>query len=639
MPVTAPYGSWASPIDADLITSGLVGFDALSCVGGTLFWLESRPHEQGRVVLVARRDGRQRDLTPPPFNVRSRVHEYGGGAYLACAGCVYFVNFADQDLYRIDLTTAAVTRVTRADGVRFADMAWHAPSGLLFAVGERAGQREPENLLLAVDPASGAVEPIHTGHDFYAAPRVSPDGARLAFLSWDHPNMPWDGTQLHVARIGAAGRLEDDTVVAGGVSESIVQPLWLSDERLVFASDRTGWWNLFAYDASGVYCIHEDRAEYAGPHWSFGGRSFVALSGRHVLARRIEDGEQSLVIVDTEQGFASQLASGWRTFDALTLTPDGVACIAGASGRLSAVVHIDPRARSERVVHESGDLSRYAPWFSAPETIAYPTRDGQRAWACFYAPRNPDFEPLPGSRPPLLVMSHGGPTAAASPTLNLRVQYYTSRGWAVLDVNYRGSTGFGRDYRRALEGNWGIVDVADCEDGVAFLARNDRIDGKRVAIRGGSAGGYTTLAALTFGTTFGAGASWYGIGDLELLAADTHKFESRYTDRLVGPYPEARELYRARSPIHHVDAIRTAIIFLQGLEDRVVPPNQAETMVAALRAKRLPVAYLTFPGEGHGFRDAANIRRAIEAEYLFFARVFGFEPADALPDIEIENLC
>ena len=638
MRARAPYGSWASPITTELITAGAVGLGALSSNGESLFWLESRPSEGGRVVLVAGENGARKELTPAPFNVRSRVHEYGGGAYVATARFVAFVNFKDQDLYRIDLASGAIDRITESpDSVRYADFCYDARSHRLFAVQQKPGDKEEENLLVAIDLDSRSVVPVHRGHDFYAAPRISPDGNHLAFLTWDHPNMPWDGNTLHRMRLDPDGSAADDTIVAGGAAESIAEPFWLGPDRLVFASDRTGYWNLYSFDESGLYCIHEDAAEYAVPQWSFGTKSTVALSPTHLLSRRIEDGVSSLAILDVERGFATPWRTARATFDDLTLHRGIAYAIAGGPDRLAAIVALDPTKQTETVYHSSGDVAKLEPCFSAPEPIRFPTRDGAHAFAYFYPPRNPSYDAPADRPPPLVVMSHGGPTSAASANLNLRVQYYTSRGWAVLDVNYGGSTGFGRAYRARLDGKWGVVDVADCEDGVRHLARERRIDPERVAIRGGSAGGFTTLAALTFATSFRAGASWYGIGDLELLARDTHKFESRYLDRLVGPYPQTQALYRERSPIHHVDRLNAGVIFLQGLEDRVVPPNQAETMIEALRKKQLPVAYVAFEHEGHGFRDAANIRRAIEAEYAFFAKLFRFEPADALAPLVIEN--
>jgi dipeptidyl aminopeptidase/acylaminoacyl peptidase len=634
-----PYGSWRSPITADFITTGITGLSALSSNGNALFWLESRPTENGRTTLIMVSDGVRRELTPAPYNVRSRVHEYGGGAYLATPTCVYFVNFADQNVYRAALDGAAPTQVTATDAnTRYADFVFDAQRARLVSVCERPGAHEPQNCLIAIDIETGADTTLHSGHDFYAAPRISPGGHQLCFISWDHPNMPWDGTQLHVSTFDAAGALAGDTIVAGGAAESIVQPEWLSAERILYASDQSSFWNLYSYDASGIYCVFPDAAEYAGPAWGFGSRHFAALGSRHVVAQRMHNGAASLSIIDVDQGIATPLPGEWQQFDALTVHSGRIHCIASRPDRLSAVVWLAADGSESGRIADAGRLALDAAWFSIPESIEFRARDGDTAYAYFYAPRNPDTASPPGELPPLLVMSHGGPTAAAQPSINFRIQYYTSRGWAVVDVNYGGSTGFGRAYRARLDGNWGIVDVHDCEDAVGFLVRGHRVDSRRVAIRGGSAGGYTTLAALTFGQVFRAGASHYGIGDLEALARDTHKFESRYLERLIGPYPQARDVYVARSPVHHVDQLRCPVVFFQGLEDRVVPPNQAQAMVDALRRKRLPVAYVTFAGEQHGFRQAENIKRALEGEYLFFARVFGFTPADTLPPLEIENL-
>ncbi len=434
------------------------------------------------------------------------------------------------------------------------------------------------------------------------------------------------------------GTITDTTIVAGGATESIGQPEWLTPERLLFASDQSGFWNLYSYDPSGIYCVYPDDAEYSGPAWSFGSRHYCAAGSRHVVAQRIHNGASALVIIDLDHSIATPLESAWQDVSSLTMLDDRLYFIGGRSDRLAAIVSIPLNGADQQIIAEAGTLDVDPQWFSSPEPIEFATRDGATAHAYFYPPRNPDARAAPGELPPLLVMSHGGPTSAAHPSINFRIQYYTSRGWAVADVNYGGSTGYGRAYRARLDGQWGVVDVHDCEDVVAHLARTGRIDANRAAIRGGSAGGYTTLAALTFGETFRAGASHYGIGDLETLARDTHKFESRYLERLIGPYPQARDLYIARSPIHHVDRLQCPVIFFQGLEDRVVPPNQAESMVDALRRRHLPVAYVAFAGEQHGFRKAANIERALEGEYLFFARIFGFEPADALPPLEIEFL-
>jgi dipeptidyl aminopeptidase/acylaminoacyl peptidase len=639
MPRTLPYGSWPSPISADLITAGVTGLAALTSNDDALFWIESRPEEGGRNTVLTYRDGTKTELTPAPFNVRTRVHEYGGGAYLATRSELFFVNFADQNIYRVPLAGGTPQALTHGDAeTRYADFVLDAPRERLIAVGERPGEKERENCLVAIDLTTGVSTDLHRGHDFYSSPRLSGDGARLCFLSWDHPNMPWDGTQLHVATFGADGTLIDETIVAGGAAESIVQPEWLTSTRLVFASDQSGFWNLYSYDDSGIYCIYPDEAEYGGPAWSFGSKYYCVIGPRHIVAQRMHKGASSLLVLDVDRAMATPLPSPWQAYFGLTALAGTLYFIGGSADRLSSIASVALDGTLGEPIADAGRIAVDRSWFSIPESIEFATRDESIAYAYFYPPHNPDVIAPPTERPPLLVMSHGGPTAATSPLMNLRIQYYTSRGWAVADVNYGGSTGYGRAYRARLDGAWGIVDVHDCEDVVRHLADAGRIDRERVAIRGGSAGGYTTLAALTFGDTFRAGASHYGIGDLETLARDTHKFESRYLDRLVGPYPARRDLYVERSPIHHVDRLRCPVVFFQGLEDKVVPPNQAEAMVEALRRRRLPVAYLAFPGEQHGFRQAANIKRSLEGEYLFFARVFGFSPADNLPALEIEFL-
>ena len=634
------YGTWPSPIDAEVATGASRGYAELQASGDALYWIESRPEEGGRSTLIRHREGRSEELTPAPYNPRSTVHEYGGGAFCvatAPAGdagggepCVYFVNFADQDVYCV--AADGVRRVT-SDPNRYADL---VPAGAdLIAVRESHGDAgEPVNDLVRIDTKSGSVAALHAGHDFYAAPRLAADG-RLAFLVWDHPNMPWDGTQLLVAAWDGS-RLSGETVVAGGASESIVQPTW-HGERLLFASDASGYWNLHAYDQSGVYCVLADAAEYAGPAWQFAASYYVPVGPNHVVARRIENAAAALVVIDLEQGLASPLDGACTAYGWLARTETGVAYVAGFPDRPS-------RIQVQRLdSHEAVTVAAPDPHsipsevISAPEAISFPTQsdaDGaELAHAYYYPPRNGANGGLPGELPPLLVTTHGGPTASAGPELNWNVQYYTSRGWAVADVNYTGSTGYGRGYRQCLNGRWGEADVADCVACVRHLVASGRADPARVAIRGGSAGGYTTLAALTFADVFRAGASHYGIGDLCALDQDTHKFESRYLGTLVGD----EDAMRARSPINHVDGLSCPVIFFQGMEDRVVPPNQSQKMRDALMRKGIPVAYEAFEGESHGFRRAENRRRAIEAEYAFFARIFGIAAA-GLAEVEIMGL-
>ena len=635
-----PCGSWPSPITAEAIAAETTSYSELRAFDDHLFWLENRPLEQGRSTLIMFDGaGSIRELTPGDYFVRSRVHEYGGAAYLPTERGVFFVNFTDQNIYLVEVSTGTVKQITTSDSnTRFCDFCWDDVRQQLITVCEQhLPDQEAMNLLVRVDPESGELETLHSGRDFYASPRLSEPCDRLAFLTWDHPNMPWDGTELVVAEVAASGMLGKATVIAGGVAESILQPLWLAPDALLFLSDLNGFWNLYRYDSSGVYCILADGAEYASPAWVFGLSSYALLDDRHLVARRFSTDGSELVLVDTATGFASPLDSSWASYDFLAASHGVVHFIGGSSNAPASIVSHTLEDGATRIVQQADGLAVDPSWYSIAEAIEYPTRDGAMAHGYFYAPENPQVETPFAEQPPLIVMTHGGPTAMASAALTLKIQYFTSRGWAVLDVNYRGSSGYGRDYREALLGFWGIRDVSDCEDGVRYLAGLGRIDAARVAIRGGSAGGYTTLAALTFGAslqTFRAGASYYGIGDLRALARDTHKFESRYLDRLLGSDAALDE----RSPIHHIDRLRCPVVFLQGGQDKVVPPNQAEAMVQALREKGIPVAYLNFPEEGHGFRSGPNIQRAIEAEYGFFCRVFGIEPADKLPDLEIINL-
>ncbi len=646
---TVPYGAWPSPITADLATAQFVSFGDLKFSGDRHYWLEQRPREAGRSVIVAANGRGRQDLTPAPMNVRSRVYEYGGGAYALSDDAAYFVNFLDQCIYAVPIDGSppghSPRQVTRGDAAeRFGGLEWDAHRRCLIAIRERhnvgGGDAESPspprdttvNDLVRIDVTTGEVEVLHAGHDFYAWPCLSPGGDRLAFVVWDHPNMPWDGTQLVIADIDTSGSMRNETLIAGGMDESIYQPTWIDDGRLVYVSDQSGYWNLHVYDAAGVRIAVPDDAEYGLPMWSLGSTNYVVAGRDHVVAQRIEDGEAELVIADIERGITTPLPVEFTSYGSLTRSPGGISFIAGSTDDVARVMELDIATGGTTTLACSGDIDFPEGTISAPETISFTSAGGVLAYANYYPPQHPVCIGPQGELPPLVVTTHGGPTSAAGRGLSLRVQYYTSRGWGVLDVNYGGSTGFGRAYRERLNGQWGIVDVADCVAGARHLASEGKVDVNRIAIRGGSAGGYTTLAAVTFADVFRAGASHYGIGDLAALARDTHKFESRYVNRLVD---EAD--FEARSPIRHAARSQCPMIFFQGSDDRIVPPNQSESMFAALKANGVPVAYLLFEGEGHGFRRAENAARAIEAEYLFFSKVFGFEPADDLDDISVEN--
>ncbi len=640
-PITARCGSWKSPITSDLIVSETVGVWQVMLDGEDVYWVEARPKEGGRNVVVRRMpDGGTADVTPAAFNVRTRVHEYGGGAYVVADGTVYFSNFADQRLYRQALGGEPQPSTPEAD-FRYADYVIDRRRGRLIAVREdhTTAGREAVNTLVALDLAGGdGGRVLVSGNDFYSSPRLSPDGSRLAWLTWNHPNMPFDGTELWVGELDADGSVGRSERVAGGSDESIFQPEWSPDGVLHFVTDRTGWWNLYRWVEGQIEPLTEMEAEFGLPQWSFGMSTYAFESADRMICVYTQQGTRHLASLNTSTRRFEPFEIPYSEIGGLRAAPGRVLFIAGSPTEPASIVLLDLATQRIEVLRRSSVVEIDSGYLSAPQAIEFPTEHGLTAYAFLYRPRNRDYVAPRGERPPLLVMSHGGPTAASSSSFNAGIQYWTSRGIAVLDVNYGGSTGYGCAYRRRLNGQWGIVDVDDCVNGARYLVERGEVDGNRLAIRGGSAGGYTTLAALTFRDVFKAGASYFGISDLEALAKDTHKFESRYLDGLIGPYPERRDLYVERSPIHFTDRLACPMILFQGLDDQVVPPNQAEMMFEAVRAKRLPVAYLPFEGEQHGFRRAENIKRALDAELYFYSKVFGFELADPVEPVPIENL-
>ena len=755
-PRTAPYGSWKSPITSELIVAESIGLGDIALDGDDIYWVESRPSEGGRRVIVRRRPDRQTaDITPRPFNVRTRVHEYGGGDFTVSDGIIYFANFDDQRLYRQEGDGPPQPITPAADpegGLRYADMVVDQLRGRLIAVREdhTVPGTEPVNALVSLpgiglpgvglpgvglpgvglpgiglpgiglpgvglpgvglpgiglpgvglpgvglpgvglpgvglpgaglagtglrrrgEPEGGGqggqghqahqgasglagggsiaaeAQVLVSGSDFYAAPRLSPDGSTLAWLAWNHPNMPWEGTELWTAAVAPDGSLVPGTgeMVAGGTSESIGQPEWSPDGILYFVSDRTGWWNLYRFRNGAVEPVTPPLAlEFGKPHWVFGSATYGFASAQCIICAYADLGAWQLAELDTTTGQLSPILVPYTEMGRTGLRVAAGQAVFGAGSpteplsMLRLDLSVDPVGGSLEILQKAGAVTVDSGYLSAPVSVEFPTEDGLTAYAFYYPPQNRDYTALAGERPPLLVKSHGGPTASASTALNLQLQYWTSRGIAVLDVNYGGSTGYGRAYRDRLRGRWGIVDVDDCVNGARHLVAQGQVDDQRLAIDGGSAGGYTTLAALTFRDVFRAGASHYGVSDLEALAQDTHKFESRYLDGLVGPYPERQDLYRERSPINFTDQLSCPLIFFQGLEDKIVPPSQAELMFDAVRRKGLPTAYILFEGEQHGFRRAENIRRSLDAELYFYSRVFGFALADPVEPVAIENL-
>ena len=640
---TAPYGSWKSPITSDVIVKGSIGLGQVKMDGEDIYWIEGRPSEGGRQVIVRRTsDGGTVEVNPTGFNARTRVHEYGGGDFVAQDSTVYFSNFADQQLYR--QTPNSEPQLIGEDStdaqLRYADLAFDVSRNRLICVREdhREKDREAVNTLVAVPLVKGPAQVLISGKDFYSSPCISPNGERLAWLAWNHPNMPWDGCELWAGELGTDGTISNQKLIAGGLRESIFQPQWSPDGMLYFVSDRSGWWNIYRAADPAIECVCEMQAEFGVPQWIFGLSTYAFESADRIVCAFAERGLWRLGTIDTKTKTLQRIDAPYTEVSYVCAAPGRAVFRAGSPQAPFSIIEMNLATGATQVLQRASNIDIPSGFISEPQPIEFPTEGGLTAHGFYYPPKNSDFAAPSLERPLLLVKSHGGPTSATIGVLMLGIQYWTSRGIAVLDVNYGGSTGYGRAYRERLNDHWGIVDVDDCVNGARFLANRGDADGNRLMIDGGSAGGYTTLCALTFRDQFKAGASHFGVSDAEALAKETHKFESRYLDNLIGPYPERRDLYIERSPIHFTEKLSCPVIFFQGLEDKVVPPNQAETMVAALRQKGVPVAYVAFEGEQHGFRRAENIKRSLDGELYFYSRVFKFELAEAVAPVAIENL-
>ncbi|MGA2783116.1 MAG: S9 family peptidase [Candidatus Bathyarchaeia archaeon] len=637
----SPCGFWKSPITANLVASTSTQVTEVEIDDNLVYWRESRPDEGGRCTIIQQTpDGNITELTPKPWNARTRVHEYGGGNYLVHRGIIFFSNFADQQIYRKEPQSSEPYQITCLNGMRYADGTFYKTRNRIVCVREDHSHNEnsPTNTLvmLEIDEQQQDGRILVSGNDFYSSPRISPNGHRIAWLTWNHPNMPWDGTELWVGELDSEGSLSNPVCTAGGISESILQPTWSPNGVLHFISDRSGWWNLYRCHDGKVEPLWPMEAEFSRPSWVFGMSSYAFESPDRIFCTYSLKGTWHFA--ELSSGKLDTINTPYTEFDYVKAVPGRVLFIAGSPSEYNTIVEFNPETREFKSLRQGGISKINSGYISIPEPIEFPTTHGLTSHAFYYPPRNADFTIPTGKLPPLIVMSHGGPTSAARTNLNLTIQFWTSRGLGVLDVNYGGSTGYGRAYRERLYGQWGVVDVDDCVNGALFLAGQARVDRARLAIRGGSAGGFTTLCALTFRDVFKAGASYYGVSDLELLDKHTHKFESQYNNKLIGPYPECKTLYHDRSPIHFTNQLSCPIILFQGLEDKVVPPEQAELMVKALRARKVPFAYIQFEGEQHGFRKKETIKRALEAELYFYSRIFHFKPADEIEPFPIENL-
>jgi dipeptidyl aminopeptidase/acylaminoacyl peptidase len=642
-PQAAPYGSWKSPITTDLIVAETIGLGRIILDGGDTYWAEARPSEAGRNIIVKRTTrGDTSDVTTSQFSVNTTVHEYGARGYTVADGVVYFSNFDDQRLYRHRPGEKPVP-ITPEGDVRYAGTVLDRRHSRIICVREdhTMSDEEPVNTIVAIDiEGRDETKVLVSGNDFYDTPRISRDGSALAWLTWNHPNMPWDGTELWVASIGDDGQLGEPECVAGGVDESIMQPEWSPDGTLYFVSDRSGWANLYRWRQHQVESVLEMEADFAKTHWWGGVSAYGFESASSLVCSYVQQGVWHLARLYPDEHRLEPLEIPYSEMGRadLRVAPGRVVFEAGSPVHPMSVLELD-LATGELTVLQVANTANVDPgYLSAPENIEFPTEKDVTAHAFYYPPKNQDYSPPPGEKPPLLVTCHGGPHGATSLELDLSIQYWTSRGIGVLDVNYGGSTGYGRDYRERLIGEWGVVDVDDCANGATYLVERGDVDAERVAISGASAGGYTALSAMTFRDVFKAGASHFGVSDLEALVADIHKFDTNSLVGLVGPYPLYRKRYAERSPINYAEQLSCPVIFFQGLEDTIVPADQSEMMFDVIRDKGVPTAYITFEGEYHGFLRSENIKRALEAELYFYSRIFDFKLAEPVEPVQIENM-
>ena len=631
------FGSWESTITTDLILNNSVSLGEISLFGDDIYWVEMRANEGGRYVVVKQTiDGKKTDAIPSGYNARTRVHEYGGGSYLVTNRGVVFSNFDDQSLYLVDANNVC-KKLTIQEDCRYADIIYDKYRERLICIREDHSERAKEAVssIIAVSLLESGNEIIlQCGADFYSNPRLSNDGQKLCWISWFHPNMPWDNTSLFTSEINDVGQIGKASLVAGGdINESVCQPSWSFDDILYFISDKNNWWNLYRLGENGIECIIKLDAEFAVPQWSFRESNYDFIDYNSIISIYRQQGLAYIAIINTDKKTFETLSLSYTEIESLVCKKNKAYFLGSSPTEFKSIIEYDIEKKIVNVIQKSNAICLDKEYISVGESISFPVDENKHAHAVFYRPQNRYYTGLDDEKPPLVVMSHGGPTGESHNGLKMVVQFFSSRGFAVLDVNYGGSSGYGREYRRRLNGNWGIVDVNDCSKAALYVAEEGWVDKDRLAIRGGSAGGFTTLAALAYTDVFKAGASHYGVSDLEALTKETHKFESRYLDTLIGAYPETQEIYKERSPVNSVDRLSCPVIFFQGLEDKIVLPNQAELMVDALKLKGIPVVYIAYEGEQHGFRQAKNIKRTLESELYFYATIFNFKCADKIEPI------
>lgn len=630
----APYGTWESPITPQSLVQGTIQFKEIQVEGDEYYWAEARPEEKGRTVIIRKSDNKE--MIPAPYYARTTVYEYGGSCFTVHDKTIYFTNFEDQHLYKVEEGKDPQV-LNNTKGLRFADFVASPDGNTLYAITEDHDvEGECKNYISSIDTKTGEVTHLAKGYDFYAFPRISPEGDQLAYICWNHPNMPWDGTELFVLNL----KTNDLRKVAGGESESIAEPRWTPCNQLVYVSDRDNFWQLYTENGKRII---DEPAEFTFPLWRTGvsKTAFVTKDERNfVLSVATVKGSDHFICKDLKTGETFTYPDHEFSFISELKTVGDHVVFVGMGPKLGATIfEMDPISGKCDVIKKSKDKSDVSDeYISVPQLIEFPTTHDKTAFAFYYPPQNPNYKGEEGENPPLITMTHGGPTAHMPNILNSKVQFWTTRGFAVVDVNYGGSTGYGREYRDRLKRNWGEVDVDDCCNAALFLAKEGKVDGKRMAIEGGSAGGYTTLASLTFRDVFAAGCSYFGVSDLTMMLDDTHKYEARYLDSLVGKYPEEKERYIKYSPLHHTERLSCPILLLQGKEDKIVPPNQAEVMYDALLEKKIPTSYLLFDKEQHGFRIAENIIKSLEAQLYFYKRIFDIPVGEETPPIKIINL-
>ncbi|WP_420884228.1 prolyl oligopeptidase family serine peptidase [Shewanella chilikensis] len=635
--ISAAYGSWVSPLGAAEVYGSASAIGELQSVGDAIYFSESSPAKGGKVgIKRLEKDGSITSVVAPAFGIGSRVHEYGGGDFLGIGQSLFVTKGQDQLFYRIAPNQEALALTP--NGTRHGECISYPKGSRIICVREDHRQPgEPKASLVTINlNFSGEGDIFVDGHDFISSPAINADNTQLAWITWEHPNMPWDNTQLWLGDLNRKGQLTNIRQIAPERKGALMQPLFSPNGVLYFIADYDNWWNLYRLDAKGdIEQVTQLKAEIGGPAWKLGQHAYAFENENTLIASFNKEGDAGLLRLDLQTGVIEVLAADFADIKQVVQGADGVYFVGSRPTPERGIYKVS--GRGTELVYAPKICGLDPRYISRAVNVEFTTKGGDKAHGYFYPPVNGDYQPLPDTRPPLLMMLHGGPTASANRAYDSAIQYWTSRGFAVFELNYRGSTGFGRQYRQSLYGNWGKADVEDAVWAAGFLVDQGWVNAEKLAIRGGSAGGLSVLSALAFHDKFKAGVSYFGISDIEVLGKETHKFESRYLDQLIGPYPEMKAVYRERSPLYHLQGFNEPLLLLQGLEDKVVPPSQSQHIYKALKDKGVPTAFIGIEGEGHGFRQPHNKILALESELVFYGMVFDFTPAGTLPALKLDN--